>query len=47
MRCFLDGVQPEEDFCAGLEVTELLMTAYLVGAGPAHESALAEKIHPG
>src|SRR4051812_43461445 len=29
VRCFLDGVQPEEDFRAGLEVTELLMTAYL------------------
>jgi predicted dehydrogenase len=26
---FLDGVQPEEDFRAGLEVTELLMTAYM------------------
>jgi predicted dehydrogenase len=29
VRCFLDGVQPEEDFRAGQEVTELLMTAYL------------------
>jgi predicted dehydrogenase len=29
VRCFLDGVQPEEDFRAGLEVTELLMTAYM------------------
>ncbi len=28
-RCFLDGVQPEEDFRAGLEVTELLMTCYM------------------
>jgi predicted dehydrogenase len=29
IRSFLDGVQPEEDFRAGLEVTELLMTAYM------------------
>jgi predicted dehydrogenase len=29
VRCFLDGVQPEENFFAGLEVTELLMTAYM------------------
>ena len=29
VRCFLDGVQPEEDFRAGLEVTELLMTSYM------------------
>jgi predicted dehydrogenase len=29
VRCFLDGVQPEEDFRAGLEVSELLMTAYM------------------
>jgi predicted dehydrogenase len=29
VRAFLDGVQPEEDFHAGLEVTELLMTAYM------------------
>jgi predicted dehydrogenase len=29
VRCFLDGLQPEEDFRSGLEVTELLMTAYL------------------
>lgn len=28
-RCFLDGKQPEENFYDGLEVTELLMTAYL------------------
>jgi predicted dehydrogenase len=28
-RCFLDGVQPEEDFRAGLEVTELLMASYM------------------
>jgi hypothetical protein len=27
--CFLAGVQPEENFHAGLEVTELLMTAYM------------------
>lgn len=29
IRCFLDGVQPWEDFHAGLEVTEMLMTAYM------------------
>jgi len=29
IRSFLDGVQPAEDFRAGLEVTELLMTAYM------------------
>ncbi len=29
MRCFLDGVQPEDNFHTGLEVTELLMTAYM------------------
>jgi predicted dehydrogenase len=29
VRHFLDGVQPDEDFHAGLEVTELLMTAYM------------------
>jgi predicted dehydrogenase len=29
VRCFRDGVQPEEDFQAGLEVTELLMAAYM------------------
>ncbi len=28
-RCFLDGVQPEPGFHAGLEVTELLMTCYM------------------
>jgi predicted dehydrogenase len=28
-RCFLDGVQPELDFHAGREVTELLMTCYM------------------
>jgi predicted dehydrogenase len=28
VRCFLDGRQPELDFHAGLEVVELLMTAY-------------------
>ena len=27
--CFLDGKQPEESFYDGLEVTELLMTAYM------------------
>ena len=26
--CFLDGKQPEENFYDGLEVTQLLMTAY-------------------
>lgn len=29
VQCFLDGRQPEESFYDGLEVTELLMTAYL------------------
>ena len=29
VRCFLDGRQPEEDFRDGLEVTRLLMTAYM------------------
>lgn len=29
VQCFLDGKQPTEDFHAGLEVTELLMTAYM------------------
>ncbi|HEY3130130.1 MAG TPA: Gfo/Idh/MocA family oxidoreductase [Acidobacteriota bacterium] len=29
VRCFLDGKQPEESFYDGLEVTELLMTAYM------------------
>lgn len=29
VRCFLEGRQPEEDFHSGLEVTELLMTAYM------------------
>jgi predicted dehydrogenase len=29
VNCFLDGRQPEENFHAGLEVTELLMTAYM------------------
>jgi predicted dehydrogenase len=28
-RCFIDGKQPEEDFYDGLQVTELLMTAYM------------------
>jgi predicted dehydrogenase len=28
-RCFIDGEQPEESFYDGLEVTELLMTAYM------------------
>ena len=29
VRCFLEGRQPELDFDAGLEVMELLMTAYM------------------
>ena len=29
VRCFLEGRQPELDFHAGLEVVELLMTAYM------------------
>jgi predicted dehydrogenase len=29
IRSFLDGVQPEENWRAGLEVVELLMTAYM------------------
>jgi predicted dehydrogenase len=29
VRCFLDGKQPEENFYDGLEVSELLMTAYM------------------
>ena len=29
VQCFLDGKQPEESFHDGLEVTELLMTAYM------------------
>lgn len=29
VRCFLDGIQPELNFHAGLEVVELLMTAYM------------------
>jgi predicted dehydrogenase len=29
VRCFLDGVRPEEDFRAGLEVVELLMACYM------------------
>ena len=29
VHCFLDGKQPEESFYDGLEVTELLMTAYM------------------
>lgn len=29
-RCFLDGIQPDQDFRAGLEVTELLMTCYMI-----------------
>ncbi|NQV73396.1 Gfo/Idh/MocA family oxidoreductase [bacterium] len=29
IRCFLDGKQPVENFYDGLEVTELLMTAYM------------------
>ena len=29
VRCFLDGVQPEQDFRAGREVTEMLMACYM------------------
>ena len=29
VQCFLDGKQPEESFYDGLEVTQLLMTAYM------------------
>jgi predicted dehydrogenase len=29
VQCFLDGKQPEENFYDGLEITELLMTAYM------------------
>lgn len=29
VQCFLDGRQPEENFYDGLEITELLMTAYM------------------
>ena len=29
VHCFLDGKQPEESFYDGLEITELLMTAYM------------------
>ena len=29
VQCFLDGWQPEESFHDGLEITELLMTAYM------------------
>ncbi len=29
VRCFVDGVQPVLDFHAGLEITEMLMTAYM------------------
>ena len=29
IQCFVDGTQPEESFHDGLEVTELLMTAYM------------------
>lgn len=29
VQCFLDGRQPEENFHDGLEITELLMTAYM------------------
>src|SRR4029078_803968 len=29
VECFLDNKQPEENFYDGLEVTELLMTAYM------------------
>jgi predicted dehydrogenase len=29
VQCFIDGKQPEENFYDGLEITELLMTAYM------------------
>jgi len=29
VQCFLDGKQPEENFYDGLEISELLMTAYM------------------
>ena len=29
VRCFLDGKRPEENFADGLNVTELLMAAYM------------------
>jgi len=29
VQCFLDGKQPDESFYDGLEITELLMTAYM------------------
>ena len=29
VQCFSDGKQPEENFYDGLEITELLMTAYM------------------
>ncbi|HSE21019.1 MAG TPA: Gfo/Idh/MocA family oxidoreductase [Pyrinomonadaceae bacterium] len=29
VQCFIDGNQPEENFYDGLEITELLMTAYM------------------
>jgi predicted dehydrogenase len=29
VQCFMDGKQPEESFYDGLEITELLMTAYM------------------
>jgi len=29
VQCFLDGKQPDENFYDGLEITELLMTAYM------------------
>jgi predicted dehydrogenase len=29
VNCFLEGKQPEENFYDGLEVSELLMTAYM------------------
>ncbi|MGH8622277.1 MAG: hypothetical protein ACRET3_09080, partial [Burkholderiales bacterium] len=29
VRCFMEGKQPEENFHDGLEVTELLMAAYM------------------
>ncbi len=29
VRCFLDGKMPEDNFHTGLQVTELLMAAYM------------------
>ena len=50
VRCFLDGEQPELDFHAGLEVVELLMTAYMSAeqkrALPWKPDGLAEYVPP-